>query len=134
MRNDQMAGSQAGNTWKGFQNSKFNIDTTGRELLPTMTHSYNMSGHVTRRCALKQTNWPNLKGHFISVYISKSSTDSSLKYYTANCATNNGMIWEFGVNQKISYWVMTNFFVWKFCGLTLKGLDSWPTSLKFRPE
>ena len=37
MRNDQTADSQAGNTWKGFQNSKFNIDTKGRELLPTMT-------------------------------------------------------------------------------------------------
>ena len=37
MRNDQMAGSQAGNTWKGFQNSKFKIDTKGREPLPTTT-------------------------------------------------------------------------------------------------
>ena len=37
MSNDQMAGSQAGNTWKGFQSSKFNIVTKGRELLPTMT-------------------------------------------------------------------------------------------------
>ena len=41
MRNDQMSGSKAGgNTWKGFENNKFKIDTKGAKLLPTMTHNY----------------------------------------------------------------------------------------------
>ena len=32
MWNDQMSGSKAGNTWKGFQNNKYKIDTKGTEL------------------------------------------------------------------------------------------------------
>ena len=32
MWNDQMSGSKAGNTWKGFQNNKYKIDTRGTDL------------------------------------------------------------------------------------------------------
>ena len=37
--------SKAGNTWRKFQNDKFYIDTEGTELLPTMTHNYDITGH-----------------------------------------------------------------------------------------
>ena len=47
MKNDQMSGSKAGNTRKGFQNDdKFEIDTKGAELLPTLSHIYDITGHA----------------------------------------------------------------------------------------
>ena len=71
MRNDQLPASKAWNTQKAFQNNRFKIDTKGKEILPTMTHSYAIAGHVTRKDSLKQANLTNLEGHFLSAYISK---------------------------------------------------------------
>ena len=48
-KHNQMSGLKAGMTWKVLQNDKFRIDTKGTELLSTMTHSYDITGHVTRR-------------------------------------------------------------------------------------
>ena len=43
-----------GDTWedaKASQNNKIKIFAKGTELLPTMTHSYKITDHVTRRGA-----------------------------------------------------------------------------------
>ena len=62
MRNDQMLGFKAG---YDFQNDKVKVDTKGTEHLPTMTNNYDITGHVTRRGAKKQANWPTLEGQFL---------------------------------------------------------------------
>ena len=61
--------------------SNFKIDTEGTELLPNMTHSYDITGHASRRGTYKQANWPK---HFLSVYISKGCTHPYLKFHADN--------------------------------------------------
>ena len=43
---------------------------------------------------------------FLSAYISKSFVQPSLKFHTANCDTQNGMMWEFGADQTDSQGVI----------------------------
>ena len=60
MWNDQMSGSKAGNTWKGFQNNKYKIDTKGTELLPTMTHSYDLWPWEVHKSKQIGLNWKDI--------------------------------------------------------------------------
>ena len=48
-------------------------------------------------------NWPDVEGHFLSAYISKSYMHLSLKCLTANCNTKDDIILEFGADQTKSY-------------------------------
>ena len=51
MSNGQMSDSKAGNSSKPFNNNSSKIETKGMELLPIMTYSYDITGHVTMRNA-----------------------------------------------------------------------------------
>ena len=43
IKNDQMSDSKAGNTQEAFQNNnKFKIDNKGADLLPTLSHIYDI--------------------------------------------------------------------------------------------
>ena len=65
------------NIHKASSKAKSKIVTENIELLPTMTNSYDITGHVTMGGAQKQACWPHLEGHFSTVYISKSYTHPS---------------------------------------------------------
>ena len=68
------------------------------------THSYDGTGHLTSKCALKQANRYNLEGNPLSAYMSRSSTHPSLQFYKANILIPKMVLMcEFGVDKKNSH-------------------------------
>ena len=70
--------------------------------------------HVTP-ASLKQANKEYIEGHFLSVYISKSSAHPSLKLHTVNWGTLKSKIWKFDHDQTNSHRVINKSFGLKEC-------------------
>ena len=97
---------------KMIQNKRFKIGIEDSKLLPSMTHNYDTTGHETSRGAWKQAYWPDLKGHF---YLPTShkvlhTHHRSFTQLIVTLMSHDGMIWEFGVDQRNGHRVRNKLF------------------------